>query len=101
MMFLTESQLKKIRELRHLQFVNREKQVVPTIHEVAQMRKKAPNMTLDDYLALSDDERRKWMISANPRDPTQNLGFDEKLGEDVYYTSFFFEPWTSNEHRKY
>lgn len=92
-MFLTESQLYIIRKLDDDQERDISQLVIPTDEEYAFMDSIAGQMTLDNYLALPEAERKKWYINCNPGSPRSTGGTDASTGEKIYSTGFFFEPW--------
>lgn len=52
----------------------------------------AQDMTLQDYVDMPEDERRKWWISSRIMAPVP-LGFtDPETGEELFETGFYFEP---------
>ncbi|GEM_PF-163992 len=56
----------------------------------------APTMTLKDYLAMPEQERRKWWISSQIMEPIPLTGPDPETGEDLFVTGFYFEPVAPN-----
>lgn len=56
----------------------------------------APTMTLQDYLAMPEQERRKWWISSQIMEPIPLTGPDLETGEDLFVTGFYFEPVAPN-----
>lgn len=92
-MLLTKSQLVQIRQLDDDQENNLDRLITPVDEEWAFMNTIAGDMTLEDYVALPESERRKWYINSNPNIQTHRIGFDKNKGEDMYITGFFFEPW--------
>ncbi|WP_295980693.1 hypothetical protein [uncultured Akkermansia sp.] len=95
-MFLTKSQLYLIRKLDDDQERDISQLIIPTDEEYAFMDSIAGKMTLDDYLALPEPERKKWYINCNPGPPRLTGGTDAATGEEIYSTGFFFEPWHPN-----
>lgn len=92
-MILTKSQLDLITDL----FDNQElPDTFPDDADLEFMEVIAPGMTLDDYLALTPDQRRKWWISSEI-DAVRPLGFKDLVtDEDLYQTGFYFEPVAPN-----
>lgn len=92
-MILTKSQLDRITALFDTQELP---DTFPDDAEFEFMETIAADMTLEDYLALSEQERQKWWISSEI-DAVRPLGFtDIETGEDLYQTGFYFEPATPN-----
>jgi len=88
-MILTRSELEQIRRLFDAQELP---DAFPDDLEFSFLEVLAPTMTLKDYLAMPEQERRKWWINAVP-DSVYPLGFtDWETGEDLFDTGFYFEP---------
>ncbi len=92
-MLLTKKELELIIKLRHEKAKHRDKLIQPSAEESKLMQIIRKNMTLADYLALPEEEQRKWHINSIPHIPTEYWYTNDK-GEEMYSTSFFFEPWT-------
>ena len=84
-MILTRSELAKMTELFDAQ------ELPDTFPDVL-----APTMPLQDYLAMPEQERRKWWISSQIMEPIPLTGPDLETGEDLFVTGFYFEPVAPN-----
>ena len=64
----------------------------PEDMEYAFMDLLAPEMTLERYLAMPEQERKKWWINCDTQ-PAAPTGFtDPENGEEIYATHYYFEP---------
>lgn len=88
-MYLTKSQLETMDALFDAQelpgtFLSDE--------EYAFMDLIAPEMTLERYLAMPPEERRKWWINCDTQ-PSKPTGITSlETGEELYFTHYYFEP---------
>lgn len=89
MMYLTKSQMDKMDALFDAQELP---DTFPGDMEYAFMDLLAPEMTLERYLAMSEQERKKWWINCDTQ-PAAPTGFtDPENGEEIYATHYYFEP---------
>ena len=88
-MILTRSELAKMAELFDAQELP---DTFPDELEFSFLEVLAPTMTLKDYLAMPEQERRKWWISSQIMEPIPLTGPDPETGEDLFVTGFYFEP---------
>ncbi|MDO4410545.1 MAG: hypothetical protein Q4C05_04620 [Akkermansia sp.] len=93
-MILTKKELELIRKLREEKSKHRDKLIEPSAEESKLMQIIRKNMTLADYLALPEEEQRKWYINCDPRLRPPVYWYTNDNGEEIYMTSFYFEPWT-------
>lgn len=93
-MLLTKKELELIIKLMHEKDKHPDKLIQPSAEESKLMRIIRKNMTLADYLALPEEEQRKWYINCDPRLRPPVYRYTNDKGEEMYSTSFFFEPWT-------
>ncbi len=87
-MILTRSELAKMAELFDAQELP---DTFPDELEFSFLEVLAPTMTLKDYLAMPEQERRKWWISSQIMEPIPLTGPDPETGEDLFVTGFYFE----------
>ena len=92
-MILTRSELAKMAELFDAQELP---DTFPDELEFSFLEVLAPTMTLKDYLAMPEQERRKWWISSQIMEPIPLTGPDPETGEDLFVTGFYFEPVAPN-----
>lgn len=91
MMYLTKSQLATMDDLFSKQELP---DTFPSDLEYSFMDLLAPEMTLDHYLAMTAEERRKWWISCDTQPPVSTGIMDLETGEEIYSTHYYFEPVT-------
>lgn len=92
-MILTRSELAKMAELFDAQELP---DTFPDDLEFSFLEVLAPTMTLKGYLAMPEQERRKWWISSQIMEPIPLTGPDPETGEDLFVTGFYFEPVAPN-----
>ena len=92
-MILTRSELAKMTELFDAQELP---DTFPDDLEFSFLEVLAPTMTSKDYLAMPEQERRKWWISSQIMEPIPLTGPDPETGEDLFVTGFYFEPVAPN-----
>lgn len=91
MMYLTKSQLATMDDLFSKQELP---DTFPSDLEYSFMDLLAPEMTLERYLAMSEQEWKKWWINCDTQ-PAAPTGFiDPENGEEIYATHYYFEPVT-------
>ena len=88
-MILTRSELAKMDELFDAQELP---DTFPDELEFSFLEVLAPTMTLQDYLAMPEQERRKWWINAVPVSVFPLDVPDQETGEPLFMTGFYFEP---------
>lgn len=88
-MILTRSELAKMDELFNAQELP---DTFPDDLEFSFLEVLAPSMTLQDYPAMPEQERRKWWISSQIMEPIPLDVPDLETGEDLFVTGFYFEP---------
>lgn len=89
MMYLTTSQLATMDALFSGQVLP---PTFPTAEEYSFMDLIAPDMTLESYLSMPDNQQRKWWISCDTQPPVSTGITDDDTGEDIYATHYYFEP---------
>lgn len=96
MMLLTKEELELIKEVANSENQRPENLIIPSDEEAQLMEIIRKDMTLADYLSLSETEQRKWYINANFQDFSIEGPFTNSEGKEVWGAPYYFEPWHPN-----
>ncbi len=92
-MLLTKEKMDLMRKLMDLQDMNPENLITPSEEEAQLMEIIRSDMTIDDYIALPEEEQKKWYININPYDFSIEGPFINSEGKEVWFVPYYFEPW--------